>query len=64
MPLLAPHVCLEPAGLEEGAKVVSIRELLRHSPVASSERYARLSNRWVKKEYLQTIRKVISKTRV
>lgn len=50
--------------LEEGAEVVSIRELLGHSSVASSERYARLSNRRVKKEYLQTIRKVISKTRV
>jgi site-specific recombinase XerD len=50
--------------LEEGAEVVSIRELLGHASVASSERYARLSNRRVKKEYLQTIRKVISKTRV
>jgi site-specific recombinase XerD len=50
--------------LEEGAEVVSIRELLGHSSVASSERYARLSNRRVKQEYLQTIRKVIAKTRV
>jgi site-specific recombinase XerD len=50
--------------LEEGAEVVSIRELLGHSSVASSERYARLSNRRVKREYLQTIRKVINKTRV
>ncbi len=50
--------------LEEGAEVVSIRELLGHSSIASSERYARLSNRRVKQEYLQTIRKVISKTRV
>jgi integrase/recombinase XerC len=50
--------------LEEGAEVVSIRELLGHSSIASSERYARLSNRRVKQQYLQTIRKVISKTRV
>ena len=50
--------------LEEGAEVVSIRELLGHSSIASSERYARLSNRRVKQEYLQTIRKVINKTRV
>jgi len=50
--------------LEEGAEVVSIKELLGHSSVASSERYARLSNRRVKQEYLQTIRKVINKTRV
>lgn len=50
--------------LEEGAEVVSIRELLGHSSIASSERYARLSNRRVKQEYLQTMRKVINKTRV
>jgi site-specific recombinase XerD len=50
--------------LEEGAEVVSIRELLGHSSIASSERYARLSNRMVKQEYMQTIRKVINKTRV
>src|SRR5438132_1887505 len=50
--------------LEEGAEVISIRELLGHASVASSERYARLSNRRVKQEYLLTMRKVISKTRV
>lgn len=50
--------------LEEGAEVVSIRELLGHSSVVSSERYARLSNRRVKQEYLQTMRKVLSKSRV
>jgi len=38
--------------LEEGAEVVSIRELLGHASIASSERYARLSNRRVKQEYL------------
>ena len=62
LPRPAPHVRVEPAG--RGAEVVSIRELLGHSSVASSERYARLSNRRVKKENLQTIRKVIGKTRV
>lgn len=50
--------------LEEGAEVVSIREFLGHESVASSERYAKLSNRKIKQEYLQTIKKVISKTRV
>ena len=50
--------------LEEGAEVVSIRELVGHSSVASSERYVRLSNRRVKREYLQTMRKVLSKSRV
>ena len=50
--------------LEEGAEVVSIKEFLGHSSVTSSERYARLSNRRVKQTYLQTMRKVISKTKV
>ncbi len=50
--------------LEEGAEVVSIKEFLGHSSVTSSERYARLSNRKIKQSYLQTIRRVISKTKV
>ena len=50
--------------LEEKEVVVSIRELLGQSSLASSERYARLSNRRLKQGYLQTIRKVINKTRV
>ena len=50
--------------LEEGAEVVSIKEFLGHGSVTSSERYARLSNRKIKQTYLQTIKKVISKTRV
>lgn len=50
--------------LEEGAEVISIREFLGHSSVASSERYARLSNQKVKQTYLQTMKKVISKTKV
>ena len=50
--------------LEEGAEVVSIKEFLGHSSVTSSERYARLSNRRVKQTYLQTIKRVISKTKV
>lgn len=50
--------------LEEGAEVVSIKEFLGHNSVTSSERYARLSNRRVKQTYLQTIRRVIIKTKV
>jgi site-specific recombinase XerD len=50
--------------LEEGAEVVSIKEFLGHSSVTSSERYARLSNRKIKESYLQTIKRVISKTKV
>jgi site-specific recombinase XerD len=50
--------------LEEGAEVISIKELLGHASMESSERYAKLSNQRVKQVYLQTIRKVIAKTRV
>jgi site-specific recombinase XerD len=50
--------------LEEGAEVISIKELLGHSSIESSERYAKLSNQRVKQMYLQTIKKVIDKTRV
>src|SRR4030095_11816818 len=47
--------------LEEGAEVISIKELLGHASMESSERYAKLSNQRVKQVYLQTIRKVIAK---
>lgn len=50
--------------LEAGAEVVSIKEFLGHASVASSERYARLSNLKVKQMYFQTIRRVIAKTTV
>jgi site-specific recombinase XerD len=50
--------------LEEGAEVISIKELLGHSSIESSERYAKLSNQRVKQMYLHTIKKVIDKTRV
>jgi site-specific recombinase XerD len=50
--------------LEEGAEVISIKELLGHASMESSERYAKLSNQRVKQIYQQTMRKVIAKTRV
>jgi integrase/recombinase XerD len=50
--------------LEEGAEVIAIKELLGHTSMESSERYAKLSNQRVKQVYLQTIRRVIEKTRV
>jgi integrase/recombinase XerD len=50
--------------LEEGAAVISIKEFLGHASISSSERYARLSNQQIKQRYLQTIRKVIAKTKV
>lgn len=50
--------------LEEGAEVISIKEFLGHESITSSERYARMSNQKVKQIYMQTIRKVIQKTKV
>lgn len=50
--------------LEEGAEVISIKEFLGHESITSSERYARLSNQKVKDIYMQTIKKVIEKSRV
>jgi len=50
--------------LEEGAEVISIKEFLGHESIQSSERYARLSNQRVKHIYMQTIKKVIEKSRV
>ncbi|MFP5264048.1 MAG: tyrosine-type recombinase/integrase [Blastocatellia bacterium] len=50
--------------LEEGAEVISIKEFLGHESITSSERYAWMSNQKVKQIYMQTIRKVIQKTKV
>jgi len=50
--------------LEAGAEVISIKELLGHASIGSSERYAKLSNQRVKEVYQQTMRKVIAHTRV
>ena len=50
--------------LEEGATVISIKALLGHASIQSSECYAKLSNQRVKQVYQQTMRKVIAKTRV
>ncbi len=50
--------------LEAGAEVIAIKELLGHASIASSERYAKLSNQRVKQVYQETIRKVIAHTRV
>ena len=50
--------------LEAGAEVISIKELMGHASIKSSERYAKLSNQRVKQVYQQTMRKVIAKTRV
>jgi site-specific recombinase XerD len=50
--------------LEQGAEIVSIRELLGHASMSSSERYARLSNQHVKQEYVRTMKKVLQRIKV
>jgi len=50
--------------LEHGAEIVTIKDLLGHESVHSSERYARVSNRTVKQEYMRTMKKVIRQTKV
>ena len=50
--------------LEHGAEIVTIKEFLGHASITSSERYARVSNRKVKQEYLRTMRKVLKQSKV
>ena len=50
--------------LEQGAEIVSIRELLGHASMSSSERYAKLSNQHVKQEYVRTMKKVLQRIKV
>ncbi len=50
--------------LEHGAEIVTIKDLLGHATVASSERYARVSNRKVKQEYVRTMKKVLQQIKV
>jgi site-specific recombinase XerD len=50
--------------LEQGAEIVSIRELLGHASIASSERYAKVSNQKVKQVYVTTMRKILRQSKV
>jgi Phage integrase family/Adenylate and Guanylate cyclase catalytic domain len=50
--------------LEQGAEIVSIRELLGHASITSSERYAKVSNQKVKQEYVRTMKKVLQHSKV
>jgi len=50
--------------LEQGVEIVSIRELLGHSSMTSSERYAKVSNQQVKQEYLRTMQKILRRSKV
>jgi integrase/recombinase XerD len=50
--------------LENGAELISVKELLGHAKVGTSERYARVSNQRVKQEYQRTMRKVMQTVKV
>ena len=50
--------------LEHGAELVTVKELLGHESMATSERYARVSNQRVKQEYQRTMRKVLRTVKV
>src|SRR5438128_8965915 len=50
--------------LEHGAEVVAIRDFLGHSQIASSERYAKISNQRIKQEYMRTMRKILKQGQV
>jgi site-specific recombinase XerD len=50
--------------LEQGTEIVTIKEFLGHASIASSERYARVSNQKVKQEYLRSMRKILHQSKV
>jgi site-specific recombinase XerD len=50
--------------LEHGAEVVTIRDFLGHSQIASSERDAKVSSQKVKQEYMRTMQKILKQGQV
>jgi site-specific recombinase XerD len=50
--------------LEQGAEVVTIRDFLGHSQIASSERYAKVSSQKIKQEYMRTMQKILKQGQV
>jgi site-specific recombinase XerD len=50
--------------LEQGAELVSMRELLGHASIASSERDAKVSHQNVKQVDVKAIRSVMQQHRV
>ena len=50
--------------LEHGAEVVTIRDFLGHSQIASSERYAQVSSQKIKQEYMRTMQKILHSTQL
>jgi integrase/recombinase XerD len=50
--------------LEHGAEVVVIHDFLGPSPLASTERYAKVSSQQIKQEYLRTMQKILTQGQV
>jgi site-specific recombinase XerD len=50
--------------LEHGTELVTVKEFLGHASMASSERYARVSNQKVKQEYLRSMQKILHQSKV
>jgi hypothetical protein len=59
---LAAPPCLELT--RAGTEIVTIKEFLGHASIASSERYARVSNQKVKQEYLRSMQKILHQSKV
>ncbi len=50
--------------LEHGTEIVTIKAFLGQASIASSERYARVSNQKVKQEYLRSMQKIVHQSKV
>ena len=50
--------------LEQGTGILTIKAFLGHASIASSERYARVSNQKVKQEYLRSRQKILHQSKV
>jgi site-specific recombinase XerD len=50
--------------LEHGTELVTVKEFLDHASMASSERYARVSNQKVKQEYLRSMQKILHQSKL
>jgi integrase/recombinase XerC len=50
--------------LEHGTELVTVKEVLGHASMASSERYARVSHQKVRQEYLRSMQKIIHQNKI
>jgi site-specific recombinase XerD len=49
---------------EHGTELVTVKEFLGHASMASSERYARVSNQKVRQEYLRSMQKILPQSKI